>query len=201
MSIPLIPYEQYRRWLAQIVPPWLQQTRGQALMSGLGEALDNEASLTATGVLARFITPTSDDSLPIIGSERLLNRYPGESIDAFRQRVLGAWDFWVWAGTEYGLSIALAQLGYDSAITPVWSYDSSRWSEFEVFIYPATRSYDGTQEEKNRILGVVNQIKPAHTKLAQLTYVSFGPLTWDPPGLTWDPPGQVWGDTPIVLYP
>lgn len=200
-EIALVPYEQYQRWLVEISPPWLHGVRGSAFVSGLGAGLDENASLTATGVLARFAARAPEDALATLGGERTLTRYPAESGDAFRARVLGAWDFWVWAGTEYGLSTALSQLGYASAVVPVRSYDGSRWSEFDVYLYASSRSYDGSPEERNRILAVINQIKPGHTKIGSVQYVPAGPLTWDPPGLTWDPPGQVWGQPPVVLYP
>lgn len=200
-EIDLVPVRLYEDWLPELAPPWLQKERGRALLNGWGQALDEYASLTATGLLARWAALAPEDALNLLGAERGLTRYPGESIEAWRTRVLGAWEFWQWSGTEYGLSVALSQLGYASAIVPVWVYDTARWSEFDVFIYPATRSYDGSLDERNRILAIINQIKPAHTRLSQLTYVSFGPLTWDPPGLTWDPPGQVWGAPPIQLWP
>ena len=200
-EIDLVSVRLYEGWLPELAPPWLQGPRGRALLEGWGSGLDEYASWLATGVLARWAAIAPEDALNLLGTERGLTRYPGESLESWRSRVLGAWDFWSWAGTEYGLRVALGQLGYASAIVPAWTYDSARWSEFDVFIYPNARSYDGQQEERNRILGAINQIKPAHTKLAQLVYVSFGPLTWDPPGLTWDPPGQVWGQPPIVLYP
>jgi hypothetical protein len=200
-EIALIPYDQYQRWLVEISPPWLRGVRGVSLVSGLGAGLDENASLTATGVLARFTARAPEDALATLGAERNLTRYPAESGDAFRARVLGAWEFWQWAGTEYGLGLALSQLGYNSAIVPVRNYDNTRWSEFDVYLYAGSRSYDGSPEERNRILAIINQIKPAHTRLATLRYVPSGPLNWNPAGLTWNPPGQVWGAPPVVLYP
>ncbi|GIW28214.1 MAG: hypothetical protein KatS3mg070_1577 [Meiothermus sp.] len=200
-EIDLVQVRLYEDWLPELAPPWLQKDRGWALLAGWGRALDEYSSLVVTGLLARWVHLAPEDALNRLGTERGLIRYPGESLESWRTRVVGAWEFWRWSGTEYGLSLALLQLGYSSAIVPVWTYDSARWSEFDVFIYPATRSYDGSPDERSRILAIINQIKAAHTRLAKLTYVSFGPLTWDPPGLTWDPPGQVWGDSPVQLYP
>lgn len=199
-EIALVPVELYEDWLPELAPPWLQKDRGRALLSGWGQALDEHASMITTGLLARWAALAPEDALNHLGAERGLTRYPGEGVEAWRTRVLGAWEFWQWSGTEYGLGLALGQLGYNSAIVPVWTYDPMRWSEFDVFIYPSARSYDGSTAERDRILAIINQIKAAHTRLAQLTYVSFGPLTWDPPALTWDAPA-VWGDTPVQLFP
>lgn len=200
-EIALIPYEQYQRWLVELSPPWLQGDRGAAFLSSLGAGLDEAVSWTLTGVLARFIQRAPEDALNLLGAERGLTRYPGESLETWRDRVLGAWEFWTWAGTEHGMQTALAQLGYSSAIVPRWLSVPADWSEFDVFIYPARRSFDGSPAERHRILSIIGQVKAGHTRLRQLTYVSFGPLTWDPPGLTWDPPGQVWGDAPVQLFP
>lgn len=187
-------------WLRDRSPPWFQGPEVGPQIEGHGRLLDEHAELIATAIRARHAELAPEDALNLLGAERGLTRYPGESLEAWRDRVLGAWVFWRWSGTEYGLGVALAQLGYSSAIVPVWTYDPLRWSEFDVFIYPANRSYDGSPAERGRILGVIGQVKAAHTRLAQLTYVSFGPLTWDPPGLTWDAP-QTWGDTPVQLFP
>jgi len=200
-EIELIPVRLYEDWLPELAPPWLQQERGRALLAGWGQALDEYASLAATGLLARWAAIAPEDALNLLGTERGLTRYPGESLEGWRTRVLGAWEFWQWSGTEYGLAVALSQLGYASAIVPVWTYDTARWSEFDIYIYPASRSYDGTPEERARILAIINKVKPAHTRLAAAYYVGFGPLTWNPSGLTWDPPGQVWGAPPIQLWP
>jgi hypothetical protein len=200
-EIDLVPVRLYEGWLPELAPPWLQGPKGKALLAGWGQGLDEFASLAATGVLARWAALAPEDALNRLGAERGLTRYPGESLEAWRTRVLGAWEFWRWSGTEYGMGLALAQLGYNSAIVAVWTYDTTRWSEFDIYLYADTRSYDGSVDEKNRILAIINQIKPAHTRIGTVQYIPMGPLTWDPPGLTWDPPGQVWGEAPIVLWP
>jgi hypothetical protein len=200
-EIDLLNVQQYETWLPELAPPWLQGPRGRALLEGWGKLLDEYASYAATSILARFVQLAPEDAVNLLGTERGFTRFPGESLDAWRVRVLGAWEFWRWSGTDYGMRLALAQLGYNSATVSVWSYDSARWSEFDVYVYAGTRSYDGSPEERNRILAIINQIKPAHTRLATLQYVPSGPLNWNPAGLTWNPPGQVWGAPPVVLYP
>ncbi len=199
--IPLYEIRLLEDWLRDRAPPWFQDVPVGPEIEAYGALADEHLEYVATALRARYAELAPEDGLNLLGAERNFVRYPAESLDAFRQRIIGAWEFWQWAGTEYGLGLALSQLGYNSAIVPVRSYDNTRWSEFDVYLYASSRSYDGSQEERNRILAVINQIKPGHTKIGSVQYVPAGPLTWDPVGLTWDPPGQVWGAPPIVLYP
>ncbi|MCL6531556.1 MAG: hypothetical protein K6T70_15795 [Meiothermus ruber] len=199
--IPLYEIRLLEDWLRDRAPPWFQDAPVGPEIEAYGALADEHLEYVATALRARYAELAPEDGLNLLGAERNFVRYPAESPDAFRQRIIGAWEFWQWAGTEYGLGLALSQLGYTSAIVPVRNYDNTRWSEFDVYLYAGTRSYDGSQEERNRILAVINQIKPAHTRLATLRYVPSGPLNWNPAGLTWNPPGQVWGAPPVVLYP
>lgn len=199
--IPLYEIRLLEDWLRDRAPPWFQDAPVGPEIEAYGALADEHLEYVATALRARYAELSPEDGLNLLGAERNFVRYPAESLDAFRQRIIGAWEFWQWAGTEYGLSTALSQLGYTSAIVPVRSYDNTRWSEFDVYLYAGTRSYDGSVEEKNRILAIINQVKPAHTRLATLRYVPSGPLNWNPAGLTWNPPGQVWGAPPVVLYP
>lgn len=167
----------------------------------LGGLLDELVQTETDAVLDWIATQAREEALSLIGRGRGLERYPGETLEAYRTRVVAALEFWQQAGTERGIRLALKQLGYESSLVPVRTYDAARWSEFDVYLYADTRSYDGSDAEKARILGILKRAKPAHTRLGTVQYIPFGPLTWDPPGLTWDPPGQVWGQPPVVLYP
>lgn len=199
--IPLYEIRLLEDWLRDRAPPWFQDAPVGPEIEAYGALADEHLEYVATALRARYAELAPEDGLNLLGAERNFVRSPAESLDAFRQRIIGAWEFWQWAGTEYGLGLALSQLGYNSAIVPVRNYDNTRWSEFDVYLYAGTRSYDGSVEEKNRILAIINQVKPAHTRLATLRYVPSGPLNWNPAGLTWNPPGQVWGAPPVVLYP
>ena len=199
-EIALIPYEQYQRWLVEISPPWLRGVRGASFISGLGTALDESTALTITGILARFADRAPEDALIFLGTERALIRYSGESNDAFRARVLGAWDFWQWAGTEYGMRRWLKVAGYEARIHEHFRDDPSIWAEFSLYLWPYRPEFitdrwddevgawdDGSNwdytiagAELQRVPELVKEVKPAHAKVRSIYYV---------PG-----PRDVWGD-------
>ncbi len=59
-----------------------------------------------------FLGAAPSDALPIIGAERGLDRSPLESEASFRRRLQSAWDIWRWAGTPFGMLLALYRAGY-----------------------------------------------------------------------------------------
>jgi hypothetical protein len=92
---------------------------------------------------------------------------------------------------------ALNALGYESDIRPVHVYDPSRWAEFDVWLYPGSRTYPDTPEEAALVRRVVNKFKTAHERVASIKYVG-NTLTWNP-NLEWNPTGVTWGDAPIDI--
>ncbi len=74
-----------------------------------------------------FIKYAPDWVLEILGFERDIPRWQGESIESYRQRVLGAFALYAAGGTKPGMQKALLQIGYgEVAITersgPTWSH-------------------------------------------------------------------------------
>lgn len=210
-----VPYDQYQRWLARIVPPWLQGIRGRSLVSGLGGGLDEHASLVATGVLARFVQRAPEDALTTLGAERNLNRYPGELTSAFRSRVLAAWDFWQWAGTLPGVLFWLSAAGYDAYVYEHFRDDPSIWAEFSVYLWPKIAEYttdrwdeggawdDATTwdftlaaTELLRVPALLREVKPAHAKLRGVYYIPGPKDAWDDGAGAWDD-GGVWNQEPL----
>ncbi len=63
--------------------------------------------------LAWLAEPESpDDVLPLIGSERGMPRYPGETAAQYRARLLDAWDAYTFAGSEGTIVAQFAHAGY-----------------------------------------------------------------------------------------
>lgn len=126
--------------------------------------------------LESLAVEAQDTALNIIGESRGIFRYPNESLAEFRVRVLGSYFFWSKAGTLGGLAIALEQLGYRCNIIEHYKDEPTKWSEFTITIYPQAKTYDGSANELQRVLGIIREIKPAHTKLRRLFYSDTGTI-------------------------
>nr|WP_170148224.1 phage tail protein [Meiothermus hypogaeus] len=211
-----MPVQLYESWLPELAPPWLQGPRGRALLAGWGKALDEYAALVSTGLLVRVVMRAPEDALTLIGTERGLTRYPGESLEAFRARVLAAWDFWRWGGTEYGMRRWIEAAGYDVFIYEHYKNNPAIWAEFSVWVWPRIPAYttdrwddggawdDGTPweyslslTELSRIPALIQEVKPAHAKLRTAFYIPGFKDVWDDSTL-WDS-GGAWNPEPTVI--
>lgn len=242
-----------------------------------------EVEAASRMILDWFPQTASPEALDVIGAGRGLQRYPGEYVDAFRNRVVNAYEFWSKAGTVPGMLAALDHMGYgvvirgldDGFATGVFQgnadgiqlmqaggseveeatytvtlgdetfefptlrvpndfryyafpptriiehfrEDPSIWAEFSLVITPSnsrltapawgggTRWGDGSlwgmsikASEVDRILAVINEIKPAHARLRTVSLVSAAqPRFWGD-GTQWGD-GTHWGvGTPTLLW-
>jgi hypothetical protein len=166
-----------------------------------------------------MIQRAPEDALVLIGEERLLPRFPGEPTDAYRARLLAAWEFWRWAGTFPGLVYWLRVLGYEPFVVEWYRYDPSIWAEFSLYLWPhrpefttdrwddgvgawdddTTWDYTLNGVELQRVPALVKEVKPAHAKLRSVYYIPGPRDVWDDDGV-WDD-GEVWNPEPIQIYP
>lgn len=279
-------YREYLGRLSRINGEDYQDAGTQAHLAALAAPLDDLTTRTASVMLARLIAHAPEDALRLLGEERGLQRYPGEHLAAYRNRVLNAWTFWSQAGTLPGMVAALEHLGYgirldrledlgrggyrvgglveetpttftlrgEGPVTegevyvavggrmfalPTFTvpeeylyhaspparvyehYHDSRdiWAEFSIYLPPGRAEWtadpwddgsawdDGstwdisfTEDERRRVLDVINLIKPAHARLRALYLLrTLATDAWDD-GSTWNDT-TVWeGDPPIELY-
>lgn len=128
----------YRVFQRDLSPPWLQQEWGKQWQEELGAAKDRLVDWLVLAVRARFIAAAPDDALALIGQDRRMPRFPSEGANAYRARLLRAWDWWFRSGTREGMVRALALLGYQAtirepfptlAIAPVWSDTDGVWRD------------------------------------------------------------------------
>lgn len=105
----------YRAWLPNRAPAWLQRPNGKAWFWAHGDTLDSLEDAARVAVKARLPSHTTQDGLALLGSERRLERVPGESAESFARRVISAWTAWQHCGTPLGVLLALSVTGLDSA--------------------------------------------------------------------------------------
>jgi hypothetical protein len=209
----------YREWQRRLAPPWLQEGAGGRFLEGLGEVKDGLAEHVRQAVLARMIQRAPEDALALIGEERFLPRFPGEFVEAYRTRLLAAWEFWRRAGTLPGLVYWLRVMGYELFVVEWYRYDPSIWAEFSLYLWPYRPEFttdrwddgvgawdDGTTwdytiagVELRRVPELVREVKPAHAKVRSIYYIPGPRDVWDD-GAVWDD-GGVWNPEPLQIYP
>ncbi len=96
-----------------------------------------------------------DDVLPLIGSERRMPRYPIETADQYRARLLGAWDAYTFAGAEQTIVAQFAAAGYpgvtivfDAAALGPNGEAAPYWSQFWVY-FPYSSGHPVTSHGAN----------------------------------------------------
>lgn len=94
-----MPFEDY---LPKTLPPWLRKQWGQAFHVAVGRRMDAVAENFRQAIFARMPTVAAsnedDAALEAIGHDRQLPRGPGESAQAYGDRLYLAWE--AWAGDD-----------------------------------------------------------------------------------------------------
>lgn len=144
-----------REWsLARLQPSWLQGPIGGRLIYGalslVGDVCaDLFLRAAYAGAISHPLSP--DDVLPLVGKDRGgLSRYPLETIQAYRTRLLRARDDWDYAGSGTAIINQFAAAGYPGVqiITYPWRegphgepppYWSQFWVRFPAGSHPVTR--------------------------------------------------------------
>ncbi len=99
-----------------IMPPWLLGPSGRNWADAHGASEDDLVALTKEAVTAPWPSLGPVDALPLMGEDAQFERGPTESEEAFRARLLAAFDAWAWAGTKKGLlQYALGPAGFPNA--------------------------------------------------------------------------------------
>ncbi len=87
---------------------------GRVIWCALCVVGDVCADLLLRAAMSGMITTEycTEDVLALKGKERLLQRYPGETVDQYRPRVHDAWDAWEFAGADAGIIRQMRAAGY-----------------------------------------------------------------------------------------
>lgn len=188
-------YTEYLARLSRINAVDYQDPGTQAHLRALAGPLDELVTRARTVMLARLIPHAPEDALLLLGRERGLRRYPGEPLDTYRARVLGAWVYWEQAGTLPGLQAVLRQVGFTGEVIEHFrEADRQHWAEFSVRLSPAVPL---PAFPVASLVDLLNELKPAHARL-RYVYIDRGHARWDE-GETWDD-GERWDGSWDILY-
>ena len=121
----------------------------------------------------RFPQYANPDSLRLLGKERGIEPYiEGESLEDYRKRVISALEFWQKAGSVRGIKEVLKNLGFENI--EIKRVGGDKWAEFVVELSTPDRQI--TLTLRDFLIELINTLKPAHEKLAELilSYLSKG---------------------------
>lgn len=108
-------HEHYRT----LLPDGLRPAAGgmaDGYVAVIARVLGLEVEAASAMILDWFPQTASPQALDVIGNARGLRRYPDEYLEAWRNRVVNAYEFWAKAGTVPGMLAALEHLGYGVVI-------------------------------------------------------------------------------------
>ena len=112
---------------------------------------------------ASFIASAPERFLvEIIGQERNMIRLKGEDIEGYRMRLMLKGEIAKKAGTKEGILLTASALGYyESEIVSCYTYDSTKWAEFDLYLSGSTLS---SVTELNTISSEIRKVKQASSK-------------------------------------
>jgi broad specificity phosphatase PhoE len=140
-----MPFEEY---LPKTLPPWLRGPWGTKFHASVGKRMDviveryRQAGFTRLPLLAA--ANGDDEALAEIGHDRQLPRGPGESAEAYGDRLWRAWEAWAGdntpgtgvgggAGSHLGMLNAIAAAGMPTGPTGATIVQQNgRWAQLDV---------------------------------------------------------------------
>lgn len=137
----------YAAWQPTLQPTALRGPWGERWATALGGEKDDALALAKEATKSRFVASAPSDVLNAAGADRDLERAPSEGDASWRSRIAGAWESWSWAGTRYGIGVAVSLLGYGhpavlSWRALPWDTDATRWARLRV-LYTGRASWTG----------------------------------------------------------
>lgn len=187
------PVRQYEYWQAEMAPTALSDTHSQAFLAAQGREKDAAIQRITDAMMCWYVETCPQDALVYHGQDRLLPRFPGETLAAYRTRLRAAWDIWALAGTPAGIRTVLAQAGWNAIVLEHFYEEPAAWAEFSVFVNGTTPN----QVPLDQLHALIAQFKAGHSKLRALWYVDTTAPYWGA-GWTWGD-GTNWGPAPILV--
>jgi hypothetical protein len=199
----------WRDYFAAIGPPWTQRYWGERLWGAIAYMSDLVTEGMAQAVKAHLLEQETSppDALSRIGSERQMPRYPSETNDQHRARLLDAWNAYEEGGTKASIIGQLATFGLSNVVVRTWregwifgdALGATHWSRFAViletphgitgpytygagYIYgsPITYGSSATPNEVSTIKGIVKKWKAVHSENPWIYVVISGDYYGDP---------------------
>ena len=117
--------ETYEQWLARVLPPWLLGEWGSRYVVAIGGLLDTLVAGAKEAAKAGFVGLAPVDAVPRHGYDRWLPRIPGETDEAWRERLLASWDTLSGIGPRSGFIDLLE--AYMGCTVRVFDVSVDRW--------------------------------------------------------------------------
>jgi len=123
----------FASYLPALYPTYLRGPWGRRWGAVEGGALDLVLDAAKSAAKAGFVALAPAQLLPLLAVDVRLDASPGESDASLRARIRGAWEAWSWAGTYYGIAVAVGLMGYGTPILlswhqMTWDADGTRWA-------------------------------------------------------------------------
>jgi hypothetical protein len=170
----------------------LQQDQSKRLLEVLGAVKDDVLENAMLALQESFAVYSSETRLNAIAADRLLERYPTESLEAFRNAVVGARAIHEWRGTAKGIEDELERFGYSATYIPMRYSHPDKWAEFVIILrngrIQRTEGSGGTWnigmslEERNAIVRLIRRWKNSDERLAMVAYALGNADFWGEAG-------------------
>jgi hypothetical protein len=102
----------YAAWLLEITPPWLRGTWGDPWAVSVGTLIDALVEGAHLAIRERWLRTASEAASYYAGRDSSIARGVGQSLEAYRTRLVQRWALWGAAGTKSGVGLSLLGLGF-----------------------------------------------------------------------------------------
>lgn len=212
-----------REYANRLVPGFLRRNWGERFIGAVAGLLSDvviEGAYQAINVRSMRSPSFPYDGLDLMGSERMLPRFPAEPHTTYKERLLAAWAIWQQSGTDGGIVYLFSLLGFAVTVKRNynwnWDGDAANWSRFWVIIDDHDWNTDGvwddpgtwddggvwdsdaTIDEVRAVRNIVHRHKPVMA-ICPAICVVFDPVAWaaDQPDGTWK---YLWDRNPAASY-
>ncbi len=210
---------EYETQLPEEAPTRLQDFYSQRLLEVLGVVKDDAVADSLDAIAETFASTASEKRLLEIGADRLIDRYPTESLLSYREAVVNASSILEWRGTAKGIQDEIARFGYTATYIQLRQAAPTHWAEFILILRNGRiqRSLGSggpwgigmSLLERDALLKLVRRWKNSDERLAMMSYALNNNDFWGESGTwgdttTWNSGGTkviyarpyAWGDNP-----